>query len=154
MSSSIPNQRDRLNLTNRLMNLLTLEKLITAEIQVSSTGQYFRPLLQTTKLLKKYEKLRKSWTFSNYIRLSSIIHLQLDNLWKGNALLSVSQYWPALKPGGLRNSLCRLVKTKMSMIQLSEKLKKYFVLPTRSMPCKSRCHHYFHPLIIPLEYFT
>ena len=154
MSSSIPTQRDRLNLRNHLMNLQTSEKLITAEIQVSRTGQYFKPLLQTAKLLKKYEKLRKSWTFSNYIRLLSIIHLQLDNLWKGNAFLYVSQYWPALKPDGSRNSLYRLVKTKMSIIQLSEKLKKYFVFPTRSMPCKSRCHHYFHTLIIPSEYFT
>ena len=154
MSSSIPTQRDRLNLRNHLMNLQTSENFITAEIQASRTGQYFRPLLQAAKLLKKYEKLRKSWIFSNYIRLPSITHLQLENLWKGNAFLSVSQFWPALKPGGVRDSLCRLVKTKMSIIQLPEKLKKYFVFPTGSMSCKSRCHHYCHTLLIPSEYFT
>ena len=86
MSSSIPIQRDRLNLRNRLMNLQTSEKLITTEIQASRKGQYFRPLPQMAKLLKKSEKLKKSSTFSNYIRFPSIIHLQLENLWKGNAL--------------------------------------------------------------------
>ena len=60
---------------------------------------------------------------------------------------SVLQYWPTLKLVGVRDSLCRLVKTKMNMIQLSEKLKKYFVFPTGSMSCKSRCHHYFHTLL-------
>ena len=154
MSSSITTQRDRLNLRNRLMNLQTSEKLIIAKIEALRTGQYFRPLLQMAKLLKKYGKLRKSSTFSNYIRLPSIIHLQLDNLWKGNTFLSSSQYWPAMKPSGVQDSLCRLVKTKMNMIQLSEKFKKYCVFPTGSMPCRLRCHHYFHTPLIPSEHFT
>ena len=156
MSSSIPTQRDifEITLRNRLMSLQTSEKLITTEVQASRTGQYFRPLLQMAKLLKKYGKFRKSSTFSNYICLLSIIHLQLDNLWKGNTFLSSSQFWPALKPGGVQDSLCRLVKTKMNMIQLSEKLKKYFVFPTGSIPCRLHCHHYFHTPLIPSEHFT
>ena len=63
---------------------------------------------------------------------------------------SVLQYWPALKLVGVRDSLCRLVKTKMNMIQLSEEFKKYFVFPTGSMSCKSRCHHYFDTLLTQL----
>ena len=35
------------------MSLQTLEELITAEMLVSRMGQYFWPLLQTIKLLKK-----------------------------------------------------------------------------------------------------
>lgn len=35
------------------MSLQTLEELITTQLLVSRTGQYFWPLLQTTKLLKK-----------------------------------------------------------------------------------------------------
>ena len=66
------------------------------------------------------------WEISNYIRLPSIIHLQLYNFWKSNAFLSVSQFWPALKPGGEQDRLCRLVKSKLSMIQLPQKLKKIF----------------------------
>ena len=59
MSSSIPTQRDifEITLRNRLMSFQTSEKLITTEVQASRTGQYFRPLLQMAKLLKKYEKL-------------------------------------------------------------------------------------------------
>ena len=59
MSSSIPTQRDifEITLRNRLMSLQTSEKLITTEVQALRTGQYFRPLLQMAKLLKKYEKL-------------------------------------------------------------------------------------------------
>ena len=45
MHSSIPTQIDKLNLRNHLMNLQTSEGLITAGIQVSLTGQYFRLLL-------------------------------------------------------------------------------------------------------------
>ena len=155
MCSSIPTQIHKLNLRNHLMNLETSEELITAEIQVSGTGQYFRPLLHMAKLLKKKsEKFRNSLTFSNYTHLPSIILLQLDNLWKGNAFSSVLQYWPVLKPGGARenyadqllkklilpdfikklsgtwkldlNPCSRKVKTKMVMIQLSEKL--FFLL--------------------------
>ena len=156
MSSSIPTQRDRLSLRNHLIILQTSEKLITAEILGFRTGQYFRPLLQTAKLLKKIKKFRTSSTFSNYIRLSSIINFQLDNLGKGIAFLSVLQHWPALKPGGAQDNLCRpwTVKTKISMIKLSEKLKKYFVFPTGAVSCKPHCHHYFHILYIPSECFT
>ena len=53
VSSSIPFQIDKLNLRNHLMNLQTSEELITAEIKASRAGQYFRPLLETAKLLKK-----------------------------------------------------------------------------------------------------
>ena len=57
MHSSIPTQIDKLNLRNHLMNLQTSEELITAEIQVSLTGQYLRLLLQMAKLLKKFSKI-------------------------------------------------------------------------------------------------
>ena len=99
MSSSIPTQRDRLSLRNHLIILQTSEKLITAEILALRTGQYFRPLLQTAKLLKKIKKFRKSSTFSNYIRLPSIINLPLDNLGEGIAFLSVLQHWPVFETG-------------------------------------------------------
>ena len=39
------------------MSLQTLEELITAEMLVSRTGQYFWPLLQTTNLMKKIYKI-------------------------------------------------------------------------------------------------
>ena len=183
MCSSIPTQIHKLNLRNHLMNLETSEELITAEIQVSGTGQYFRPLLHMAKLLKKKsEKFRNSLTFSNYTHLPSIILLQLDNLWKGNAFSSVyyniDQSWnrvvygtiyadqlmkKLILPNFTKNlsgtwkrdlkPCSRKVQTKMSMIQFSEKLKKKN-FPTRTISCKSSCHHYFHTLLIPSEGFT
>ena len=140
-------------------------------------------LFRYTKLLKKKsEKFRNSLTFSNYTHLPSIILLQLDNLWKGNAFSSVyyniDQSWnrvvygtiyadqlmkKLILPNFTKNlsgtwkrdlkPCSRKVQTKMSMIQLSEKLKKKN-FPTRTISCKSSCHHYFHTLLIPSEGFT
>ena len=85
----------------------------------SISDHYFRRLSYS----KKSEKFRKSLTFSNYIHLPSIILIQLDNLWKGNAFLSVLQYWPVLKPGGIRDNLCRPIVEKVNFTKFYQKFK-------------------------------
>ena len=85
----------------------------------SISGHYFRRL----SYWKKYEKFRKSSTFSNYIHFPSIIHLQLDNLWKDNAFLSALQYWQVLKQGCVRDNLCRPIAEKVNFTKFYQKFK-------------------------------
>ena len=147
MSSSIPTQRDRLNWENHLMNILTLEELITVEIQVSRKGQYFWPLLQTAKLLKKkmknLERAQHSaitsicppkYTYNLTIFAKTILSylyyntdqswnwvvygtIYADQLLKKSILPSFSKNLGGTWKRGLK---------PYSRIQLTEKLKKHF----------------------------
>ena len=88
-------------------------------IRDSISDHYFRRI----SYWKKSEKFRESLTFSNYIHLPSIILLQLDNLWKANSFLSVLQYWPVLKSGGVRDNLCRPIAEKVNFTKFYQKFK-------------------------------
>ena len=55
--------------------------------------------------------------------MPSIILLQLDNLWKANSFLSVLQYWPVLKSGGVRDNLCRPIAEKVNFTKFCQKFK-------------------------------